>query len=172
MIRVGVSIGVSKNGAEPKKRRVRRRGDQGWSGAHDGRRRPGVQRRRAKSTGRARNPRPPEKVQALRSGRSPLHALRWSGAEGATGASPDAARWGADDRRGHLTSPDRRGAMLGPSPAAVGFGPARWSSAARRRCTRGRLTRRFAGSAPLLLTPMLTLARIVALVVAGQLSIT
>jgi hypothetical protein len=66
----------------------------GWSGAHDGRRRPGVQRRRAKSTGRARNPRPPEKVQALRSGRSPLHALRWSGAEGATGAGPDAARWG------------------------------------------------------------------------------
>jgi hypothetical protein len=42
------------------------------------------------------------------SGRSPLHALRWSGAEGATGASSR----GADDRRG---------AMLGPSPAAVGY---------------------------------------------------
>jgi hypothetical protein len=85
--------------------------------------------------------------------------------------SPDAARWGRR-RLGHLTSPDRRGAMLGPSPAAVGFGPARCLRP-RRRCTRGRLARqagRFAGSAPLLLTPMLTPTRITALVVAGQLS--
>jgi hypothetical protein len=93
MIRVGVSIGVSKSGAEPAKRRVRR---------------PRVQRRRApKTTGQARNPRPPEKVQIARRRSGLVRCPRRSSApqRAASGPVPVAP-----------SAPDQRSACNGDRP--------------------------------------------------------